>query len=154
MILTVLLADKSLAELALPAVIAALVLVGVFIWSRRGSATLSLNSATLSLKKVRSRPCFLLLGPADSGKTDLMNDLPRVFYNQDLTWMDEVNAGVAQWRFDRAEVLEVAGNIFAPANGNGADNEWKNFLTQLQRRRPRRPVDGVVLTLPLTQLAG
>ena len=147
MILTLLLTDKSLAELALPAVIAALMLVGIFIWSRRGSATLPLD-------KARSRPCFLLLGPTDSGKTALMNDLPRVFYNQGLTWMDEVNAGVALWRFARAEVLEVAGNLFAPANGNGADNEWKNFLTQLQRRRPRRPVDGVVLTLPLTQLAG
>jgi type VI secretion system protein ImpL len=148
MILTLLLADKSSAELALPGVIAALVLVGVFLWSRKGGAILSLD-------RRRSRPCFLLLGPADSGKTALMNDLPHVFSAEDSTWVQDVNAGVVLWRFADAEVLEVAGNLFLPAtNGNGADEEWKRFLTQLQGRRPRRPVDGIVLTLPLTQLAG
>ncbi|HEY2495493.1 MAG TPA: type VI secretion system protein [Candidatus Angelobacter sp.] len=148
MILTLLLAGKSLGELALPAVIAAFVLVGVFLWSRSGSAMLSLG-------KLRPGPCFLLLGPADSGKTALMNDLPHVFSAQDSTWIDDVNAGVALWHCAGAEILEVAGDLFVPApNGNGADEEWKSFLTQLQRRRPRRPVDGIILTLPYTQLAG
>src|SRR6476659_4103206 len=118
MILTLLLTDKSLPELALPGVIAALVLLGVFLWSRKGGAILSLD-------RLRSRPCFLLLGPADSGKTALMNDLPHVFSAEDSTWMQDVNAGVALWRFADAEVLEVAGNLFSPAtNGNGADEEW------------------------------
>ena len=148
MILSLLLVDKSLAELALPAVIAALVLVSAFLWSRNGRAMLSFD-------KLRSRPCFLLLGPPDSGKTDLMNDLPHVFSDQDNSWMDDVNAGVALWRFTEAEVLEVAGNLFVPAtNGNGVDEEWKSFLSRLQRRRPQRPVEGIVLTLPFIQLAG
>lgn len=148
MIFTLLLTEKSLAELALPGVIAVLVMVGVFLWSRKGGAALSLD-------KLRSRPCFLLLGSADSGKTALMNDLLHVFSAEDSTWMQDVNAGVALWHFADAEVLEVAGNLFSPAtNGNGPNDEWKSFLTQLQRRRPRRPVDGIVLTLPLTQLVG
>jgi type VI secretion system protein ImpL len=53
------------------------------------------------------------------------------------------------------QVLEVAGNFFEPSSNDDAEEkEWKALLTRMQRERPQRPLDGIILTLPATHLAG
>jgi type VI secretion system protein ImpL len=94
------------------------------------------------------RPVFLLLGPANSGQSAILDAL------EDALTKDAIReSGIA--RLEHGTVLEADSNFFARAsNGNGAENEWKKYIDHLQRRRPQRPLDGVVLTLPCQDFAG
>jgi len=152
-------------ELLLPALAAAAGIVIVFLLFRgkatprkqshanrryerptgNGASTLDSSSEML--------PRFLLLGPSNSGKTSLLDGLRHVS-SHDRTWITDLASGVACWHLAGGQVLEVAGKFFGPSGNGAVEKEWKNILLRLQRERPHRPLDGIVLTLPATHLAG
>lgn len=55
-----------------------------------------------------------------------------------------VSQGLKFWFFDRGVVLDAKGVPQSPF--------WLALLRQLQRYRPRRPVDGAIVTVPASQL--
>jgi len=100
-------------------------------------------------------PLFLLLGFANSGKTAFLEGLARTLPAGDNLPLENFEGSVARWRVAGAEVLEVAGDLLASsARGSAGENEWKRFVTYLKKRRPQRPLDGIILTVPCTELAG
>ena len=115
----------------------------------RRAATLIDRSAEGDRKDV---PLFLLVGESGSRDTDLLANT-----GLDLPWGAPSEAGTALgegqgfWLFDRGVVLDVAGNDFLGADRND-DSAWKTILTHLQRLRPKRPVDGVIVTLSAAEL--
>ncbi|HET9184019.1 MAG TPA: type VI secretion system protein [Candidatus Angelobacter sp.] len=111
----------------------------------------SLNSSTTSANAV---PRFLLLGAPGSGKSSLVNGLPGSSWT-DSSWMTNLASGIARRHFDGGEILEISSSLFAPsANSPRAEEEWKNLVSHLRHQRPRRPVDGIILTVSATELAG
>ncbi len=98
-------------------------------------------------------PCFFLVGPADSGKSAILQGLQHTLSGPGHSWVSDLAAGVARWHFSRALVLEISGDLFTSStNGNG--KAWKQFLSALQKERPQRPMDGVILTVPCSELVG
>ena len=96
-------------------------------------------------------PLFLLVGEMGSRDADLLANT-----GLDLPWGAPSEAGTALgegqgfWLFDRGVVLDVAGSL---SIGDGKDQSgWEAILAQLQRLRPKRPIDGVVITLPYAEL--
>ncbi|MBZ5524628.1 MAG: hypothetical protein LAP21_20510 [Acidobacteriia bacterium] len=159
--------NKSLPALLLPAVLAVAVFILAFLLARRRKSQPppSLKNAAPPQKSVvririenpvsDSDPCFLLLGSSDSGKTTLLSGLHHRFTARDRQWIADLAGGVARWEFTGAEILEVAGDlVLSGANGDPGQIAWKRFLTHLQKHRPHRPLDGMVLVVAGAELAG
>lgn len=96
-------------------------------------------------------PLFLLMGDAGSRDSDLLGSS-----GLDLTWGTPAEAGTSFgegrgfWVFDRGVVLDVAGDPIGPDKKD--DRAWNTILSHLQRLRPKRPIDGVIVTLSYTEL--
>ncbi|HEX6085249.1 MAG TPA: type VI secretion system protein [Thermoanaerobaculia bacterium] len=94
-------------------------------------------------------PLILLLGAANSRESNLLASS-----GLDLPFGTATDAGTSLaygrgfWLFDRGAVLDVAGDIVLRADGTTADDDsWSKVLRRLQKLRPKRPVDGVVVTI-------
>lgn len=109
-------------------------------------------------------PWYLVLGKPDAGKTSIIE-------NGDLRFPidHEIKAELAQlegrdatwfvnWRVsgNEAVLLDMAGEFFVPHGERTSVQQvlWDRFLINLQKYRPRRPINGVVLTIDLMEFAG
>ncbi|MGH9447555.1 MAG: type VI secretion protein IcmF/TssM N-terminal domain-containing protein, partial [Terriglobia bacterium] len=96
-------------------------------------------------------PWFMLVGETGSGKTTLLNasDLSSSGARHNF----KVERSI-QWRFfDQGIILDVPGEYFLRAESSTADEgKWQQLLRLLQKHRPRRPIDGMVLTLSCADL--
>ena len=99
-------------------------------------------------------PWFLMLGEAESGKTTLLGNLG---LHYPLGKPNEERHGTHPpcnwWFFDQGVVLDIAGNILGQAKGHvKSDKGWQTLLRLLRFYRTKRPIDGVILTIPSTDL--
>jgi type VI secretion system protein ImpL len=97
-------------------------------------------------------PWYLLAGESQSGKTSILdsNGL-RVSINDSL----ESNRGRLNWFFfDDGVVMDVSGDFVLRNNKTANHRGWNTILRLLQKHRPQRPLDGLVLTIPCTDLFG
>ena len=100
-------------------------------------------------------PWFLVVGASGSGKSTLLDHSGISLSLRE----GATDFGVAQgirWRFfDGGVVLDVPGDFFLRADHTASDeHNWKALLRNLTMRRPQRPIDGIVLTIPCTELFG
>ncbi|NOT07636.1 MAG: hypothetical protein HOP28_05435, partial [Gemmatimonadales bacterium] len=99
-------------------------------------------------------PWYLMVGDVAAGKSTLLahsglsqpfGDGDGAVQHPDCRW----------WFFDRGVVLDVAGTL---ALRSGAENteprRWKTLLRLLQRHRPERPLDGVIVAVSCADLLG
>ena len=100
-------------------------------------------------------PWFLVLGASDSGKSTLLEDPGISLSLREGSADFGVSSGI-KWRFfDAGVILDVPGQFFLGATDTTSDDrKWKSLLRNLVRYRPQRPFDGVVLTIPVTELTG
>lgn len=92
-----------------------------------------------------STPVFLLIGPSESGKTSIIE---KTGLSKKLS--DNISSNPISWTiFDRAAVVDVRGDvIFNRANPKNSNRLWHTLLNLFQRFRPRRPIDGLIITVP------
>lgn len=98
-------------------------------------------------------PWLLLMGEEGSGKSTLLDNtgMTRSWYASDprIEGHDELGWGF----FDRGILLDAPGAFVLRKDGLSADEHgWEGLLKLLQRYRPRRPLDGIVLTLSCRDL--
>jgi type VI secretion system protein ImpL len=97
-------------------------------------------------------PWYLLAGPALSGKTSLLqsNGL-----NESVNELVDRSGGKLNWYFfDAGVIIDVAGDFVLRSDGTANHRGWNTILRLLQKHRPQRPLDGIVLTIPCTDLVG
>jgi type VI secretion system protein ImpL len=99
-------------------------------------------------------PLFLLVGAELSRDADLLGsarvDLP--FGTPEEAGMS-LGEGRGFWFFDRGIVLDVAGEMVLRADGSTSDERgWSAVLGQLRQLRPRRPLDGAIITVAVSDL--
>ncbi|MDP9122071.1 MAG: type VI secretion system protein, partial [Acidobacteriota bacterium] len=99
-------------------------------------------------------PWVLLLGETDGAKSRLLGgaglNLP---LGEPADPTPEEGQGCNFWFLDRGIVLDVSGDLLLRADGRSSDERsWRQLLALLQRYRPGRPLDGVVLALPARDL--
>lgn len=99
-------------------------------------------------------PLALLVGAAGSRDSNLLASA-----GLDLPFGTAEDAGVSLaygrgfWLFDRGVVLDVAGDMILSADGTTADDShWTRVLRRLQKLRPKRPIDGVIVTIACDNL--
>jgi type VI secretion system protein ImpL len=101
-------------------------------------------------------PWYLMIGTTNSGKTSLMNrsDLILPLGKPDFGIQEE-NPGLRWWFLNRGIVLDVRGDFVMKTRGAEADERgWQGIVNLLTRYRHRRPLDGIILTIPATELYG
>ncbi|WP_433964484.1 type VI secretion system protein [Tunturiibacter gelidiferens] len=96
-------------------------------------------------------PWFLLLGPTDAGKSSLISDssLSHVLEEQVML---EHGGGFTWSFFGDGIVIEVGG--WALSSTVEAVSAWRRLLRLFVNNRPARPLDGIVLAIPASDLAG
>ncbi|MFP5289011.1 MAG: type VI secretion protein IcmF/TssM N-terminal domain-containing protein, partial [Thermoanaerobaculia bacterium] len=99
-------------------------------------------------------PFFLLLGGEGSRDSDLLAnaglELP---FGAPAEAGTDLGQGRGFWFLDRGVVLDLAGDAVLAADGRSSDEgSWRSALNLLQKLRPKRPVDGVILAVPCREL--
>jgi type VI secretion system protein ImpL len=95
-------------------------------------------------------PWYLLAGASKSGKTSLLesNGL-----NESVKELIDRSGRRLNWYFfDDGVVMDVAGDFVLRNDGTANHRGWNSILRLLQKHRPQRPLDGLVLTIPCTDL--
>src|SRR5215213_8695956 len=101
-------------------------------------------------------PWYLLLGEARSGKTTLLGSTGlNLLFDVPGEKAAGTKQGVNWFFFDQGIVLDVAGDYVLMADGETSEGKGWNYLNRLLKRyRPERPLDGIILTIPCSDLAG
>src|SRR5688572_15655987 len=97
-------------------------------------------------------PWYLIAGEAKSGKTALLesNGL-----NESVNELVDESGRKLNWYFfDEGVIIDVAGDFVLRSDGTANHRGWNTILRLLQKHRPQRPLDGLVLTIPAGSLAG
>jgi type VI secretion system protein ImpL len=97
-------------------------------------------------------PWFLVIGDPGSGKSAAMaNAGVNLLEEDDFMGQDEL-----EWRFlPKGILIGVPGSYFDASKSRPRDARgWPRLLRLLQDNRARRPIDGIILTIPATQLTG
>lgn len=99
-------------------------------------------------------PWYLLIGAEGSGKTTLLNNLNLELPIGKPEFEVPEEHSKLIWRFyDGAVILEPNGPFILRENTLSSDNqEWQYLLQLLNRFRPKRPLDGIILTLSCDEL--
>ncbi len=101
-------------------------------------------------------PWILMLGETGSGKTTALDmsgcNLP---FGKPIEKGPEVKEGCNWWFFEKGITLDIAGDLVLREDGKTHNEKgWRLLLRLLQKHRPERPIDGVILTIPCTDLIG
>lgn len=99
-------------------------------------------------------PWVLLLGRERSRRLDMLagSGLPTAFEPPEAE-PAEPSHRLSWWFHYPGVLLDLGGGYVQTPTGRGADRRgWRRFLRLLQKHRPERPLDGVVVTIPLEDL--
>lgn len=104
-------------------------------------------------------PWYLIVGAPGSGKTTALRNAG-LHFPLAARFGDEGVRGVSgtrdcQWWFtDRAVLIDTAGRFTTQDSDPGNDKAaWTGFLGLLKRSRPRRPLNGLLVTVSVSDLA-
>lgn len=96
-------------------------------------------------------PWFLMIGESDSGKTTVLKGTGHNLSGEAL----EVSKQQLNWFFfDEGLVIDVAGDFVLREDLRANHRGWNTISNLLQKHRPRRPLDGIVLAIPCSDLIG
>lgn len=101
-------------------------------------------------------PWFLAIGEEKAGRSALLGSLdtnrPPAETPDALTGLA---TGCTWWYYDQAVVLDLGGESILRSDGSPVpDATWTRLLGLLRRFRSRRPLDGLIITIPATDLFG
>jgi hypothetical protein len=100
-------------------------------------------------------PWLMLLGEPGSGKSSLLREselelVPSA--EEKKAAPDEKGLPVRFWLGGKAVVCDVSGSVFFDRWLEGSSAEWTHIIRQICRRHYRKPLDGVILTIPADAL--
>ena len=95
-------------------------------------------------------PWYLLIGPADAGKTTLVVHAPKSSMMPPAS-EDHGASGIGWHYFDGGVVIDVSASLALPGT-RGDLTGWRALLHLLKRYRPRRPIEGIVVAVPAAVL--
>jgi hypothetical protein len=115
------------------------------------SRALRLLKTYVTGKDYRYRvPWFLMTGESESGKTTILDNSGINLSANGSGADNQLN----WYFFNEGVVIDVAGDFVLRADGTANHRGWNTISRLLQKHRPQRPLDGLVLTIPCTDLIG
>lgn len=104
----------------------------------------------------RDLPWYLVLGPQGSGKTTLLDfsglDLPLNQNDRTLT-RDTHGTRYCEWYFaEQGVLIDSPGRYLTQGDPEVDGGAWNSLLALLRKRRRTRPLNGVIINLPIDLL--
>jgi len=103
-------------------------------------------------RKLYEAPWFLLIGEPRSGKSSLLQEssLELVPSAEETGSADDGSESfpVRMWLGANSVTYDVSGRVFFDRWLEGSSAEWNYIVQQIRRRRSRKPLDGIILTIP------
>ncbi|EKG34438.1 hypothetical protein Pav013_4630 [Pseudomonas syringae pv. avellanae str. ISPaVe013] len=101
-------------------------------------------------------PWYLLIGPQGSGKTSLLDfsglEFPINKIERKLT-RDTLGTRHCDWYFaDHGVLIDTAGRYLTQPDAEVDGSAWNTLLELLRKRRRNRPLNGVLVTIPVETL--
>ncbi|WP_178084691.1 type VI secretion system membrane subunit TssM [Pseudomonas sp. MPC6] len=101
-------------------------------------------------------PWYLLIGPQGSGKTSLLDfsglEFPINKIDRKLT-RDTLGTRHCDWYFaDHGVLIDTAGRYLTQPDAEVDGSAWSTLLDLLRKRRRNRPLNGVLVTIPVETL--
>ena len=94
-------------------------------------------------------PWLMILGTDGSGKTGWLIDAG---FEKITTWGTRQQSGVIFWLGDHAVIVELAGHYYARDKEQLDEYLWQHLINLLKKKRPRRPLTGIIAALSTDQL--
>jgi type VI secretion system protein ImpL len=112
-------------------------------------------------KGVYRLPWYLVMGLEDAGKTSLIQRSGQTYTLTNVTRNPRTERnpfGFEWWVGDNGVLIDPDGELLSQNDGEGASSEiqqrlWTHFITWLEKNRPQRPLNGVVLAVDLARLS-
>jgi type VI secretion system protein ImpL len=104
-------------------------------------------------------PMYFILGPEGAGKSSLIQESGLSSVLRDAQGRPKAVRGVGGgrdfnwWFTEQAFLLDMSGRTLKRSQFDDTD-DWVGFLKSLQKQRPERPINGVVLAVPVHEVAG
>lgn len=106
-------------------------------------------------------PWYLVMGLEDAGKTSLIQRSGQTYTLTNVTRNnrgDRNPFGFDWWIGDNGVLIDPDGELLSQNQGEGATGEiqnrlWNHFIGWLERSRPQRPLNGVILAVDLARLS-
>ncbi len=102
-------------------------------------------------------PWIVMLGTSGAGKSTVLQslDLDRPIGRPHFETDDGHKLLCDWWFYDHGIVLDLDGKLVLNSTQVTSDeDQWKLFLNLLTHHRPKRPLDGIVLTIPVSEIIG
>ncbi|MCW8867798.1 MAG: type VI secretion system membrane subunit TssM, partial [Marinobacter sp.] len=121
----------------------------------------ALKSNLPGRKGIYRLPWYLAMGLEDAGKTSLIQRSGQTYTLTNVTRnnrMDRNAFGFDWWIGDEGVLIDPDGELLSQSQGEGAGAEiqqrlWNHFIVWLERNRPQRPLNGVVLAIDVASLS-
>lgn len=106
-------------------------------------------------------PWYLVMGLEEAGKTSLIQRSGQTYTLTNVTRNNRTDRnpfGFDWWIGDEGVLIDPDGELLSQNQGEGASAElqqrlWRHFLHWLERNRPQRPLNGVVMAVDLANLS-
>jgi len=122
-------------------------------------AIAALRKSNKNAKGLLELPWYMIIGPPGSGKTTALSNSGLEFPLADRFGKSAVR-GVGGtrscdwWFTTEAILLDTAGRYTTQSSDERADSAgWSSFLALLKKNRPRRPINGVLIALSISDIA-
>ena len=107
-------------------------------------------------RKMYEQPWFALVGEPFSGKSTLLrnSELEMIPSAEEEAVGEDEKKGLALrlWLGAKAVVCDINGKVFFDRWLNGSSAEWSYICKLLHRKRFRRPLEGIIITIPADAL--
>ncbi|MEY2688859.1 MAG: hypothetical protein RL375_3057, partial [Pseudomonadota bacterium] len=117
-------------------------------------------NARLGSRYLYELPWYLIIGAPGSGKTTALKNAGLRFPIADANG-EQALRGVGGtrdcdwWFTDRAVLVDTAGRFTTQDSDSSRDSaSWSGFLAMLRKARPRQPLNGVLVTVSVSDLLG
>jgi hypothetical protein len=101
-------------------------------------------------------PWFVMVGEPQSGKSSLLEasdlELEPSAVEREATDDGKNSLPVRIWSGAKAAVCDISGKVFFDRWLDGSSAEWNYITMQICRHRRKRPLDGVIITIPADAL--
>ncbi len=104
-------------------------------------------------------PMYFVIGPEGAGKSSLIEESGLSSVLRDSKGRPRAVRGVgggrdfSWWFTEQAFLLDMSGRTLKRSQFDDTE-DWTDFLKSLQKQRPERPINGVILVVPVNEVAG
>ncbi|MBX9697705.1 MAG: hypothetical protein K2X53_06440 [Alphaproteobacteria bacterium] len=101
-------------------------------------------------------PWYLMIGPESSGKTTAIRDIDLELPIGSPEYASHGSSAALNWSFfNQGVVIDVNGRLVLDKRALESDeDDWAYLLRLLLSNRPKRPLDGIVVTFSVEELIG